>query len=699
MNNIMVKSGVGGNGRNSYSNEGLAKEILEDEFQELSSFFLNIFEMCLQEKMNCKSNKKSLYFVAFITRRCHVLFLIFWNIFCSYMYVPDEERPEYLKGCDIKQMESVVKEHFVTDADILSMGGKFADYYVNTRELPRIIVVDEMLLHGRALNQFLLKLEDSIRNWLKEKYELDDVDSYVVKEKLASAVSLEIYAQNNETILLFSRYQKNLHVSQLCNGKEWRSFSKKIALLVSVSEVNNVAYSWSLRMQNRFLWDMQWEDNREFVRVKTDLQNIRQDNYIWLYPDANAPKAVCTVRVKESFTKGTDGKKLLLSVPFIIMGKRSYKSALHLHEVLVQELKDQPFVKMLSSRDEYIRNYHQAEYYFRWISETNELILSYMMFKLFLQTLPEVTKRELENKDVKEYVDFLQIARNFLYFYEDVDGGTYSYDMEELLSAVWDWEFEEDDFKRYLDLAINDAEELYNSADQKVVIGREDEEQGFCKKGIIYSIENITAGIGIEAERNAHERCSSGVTFSEETLSSWGNYYSLRDILQRYFENMEKNSTVDIYQVLAVLVQEMDLGILGMNAHYDGEHLFTAVRAGEQSLFIKPVRYRDYITVLSKIKSRYGNNRTDIQLDIQRFAEQILKTNPELDKKIFGADMLYQFLEGLWYSGQSLEDWDFFQYDVIDKVNPRDNSEVSMVDCVFEGVMNQVKYMSIYNGL
>lgn len=700
MDDIELRSRILGN-RINYSAESLAREILESEFEEVALFFVKIFEKCLQlEKKGCKAGtESSIYFVAFITRRCHVLFLVYLDIFLSYRNEASEKRPEYLKNYDLDQLERIVKEHFVTDADILSMGGKIADIYTQEGVLPPIIVVDELLLHGRSLNQFLLKFEKSIQTRLENIHTREKLYTLQnLRDALVEAISLYVYAQNDDTLLLFSRYQKCLCVEKKSDAKGWRQFSKKIALLVSVSPINNVAYSWSFRIPAKSFPDMKVNASEGFNLIKTDMQNIRQDNYIWLYPDSSAPKAVCTVRVKESFVRGENGERLLLAVPFIIMGKRSFRSALRLHRTLVEELAEQPFSQLLSSRDDYIENTNEAIFYYRWISETNELLLSYMMFRKFWNALPFSLKNEIG--DIKQYVDFLQISRNFLYPYKNNRKRENDNDvLEKLLYSIWDWEPENDAFEKYMSLAVFDAEELYDSRKVGFSVKRLIEEHEFCQKKIIHDVEDVIAEIGIEAERNAYEKSISGAAFSEETLSIWGNNYSLKDVLRRYCERTWTYDGVDMYQVIAVIVQAMDLGIIGMNARCEKEKLFTTVRAGEQSLFIKPIRYHDYITVLKKIDRKYGYSLANVKIELEDFMKRLRKTMVGSDKDIFETDELYTFLMELHVSGQSLEDWDFSMCDAIDKVSPRNRKEIHAIDEFLEEMITQMRYMAIYNGV
>jgi hypothetical protein len=682
--------------RSSYSAEIFARKILANEFEGVARFFIDVFEKCikLEKKKQEGTEVIGAYFVALITRRCHVLFFIFLDIFLSYREIPEQDWPDYLKGYDLDLFEDIVRKHFVTDEDLLSLGGRIADGYIQDGSLPYIIVLDELLLHGRALNHFLLKLERSLMNRLEDHGETDASE---IKDEVVRMVELNIYVQNKGTLLLFSRYQNCLHVKKVYDEKGWKQFSRKVSVLVSISEINNVAYSWGFQIPEKSLWNMNTNIKSDFVLIRTDLQNIRQDNYIYLYPNVENPKAVCTVRMKESFVSAENGENLLMLVPFIILGRHSFESALKLHKMLKEELVDTRFIKWISSRDEYIESKRGEEFYYRWLSETNELVLCYLLFKKFWNSIAEEDKKKVGN--IQEYVDYLQISRNYMSSCGAINTmNKEENDMEAILESIWEWEPEEGLLEKYLDIATSDAESIYSNS--QIQFKRQPDEQGFCQKKIQYNVEDVIASIGIEAERNAYEKCNSGVIFEEEKLTRCGKNYSLKDVIESYCERINDSEAVDIYQVIAAILQAMDLGLIGMNEYYEEKKLFTMVRAGEQSLFIRAIWFRNFLAVLNEINQRYGHHMEDVRSEIYRFIKQLIKRkNIVLDEENITPQKLLNFISDVKGIGHTLNSWDFLQYDLIDKKNQRTGEEIRVVDFLLDEMVTQMEYMTIYIGV
>ena len=96
-----------------------------------------------------------------------------------------------------------------------------------------------------------------------------------------------------------------------------------------------------------------------------------------MYPNADSPKAVCSVRVIKSYVEDENGKSMMLATPSVILGKSSVKSVMNLHGILKEKYK--------FSDDE------GREY------ETTCFILSCMLFEVFLKSLPESMETQCVN--------------------------------------------------------------------------------------------------------------------------------------------------------------------------------------------------------------------------------------------------------------------------------------------------------------
>lgn len=130
------------------------------EAENFVRFFLSLCLSCLQYIKRGKA-----FVVALVTRRCHVLFEIFWKISHRsgfWEQVQGGYFGEDLKKLTPQDLEKIYLNYFITDNALLASVDQLAKFYQRNKDLPELIIVDELLIHGRALNHFLLELEERL---------------------------------------------------------------------------------------------------------------------------------------------------------------------------------------------------------------------------------------------------------------------------------------------------------------------------------------------------------------------------------------------------------------------------------------------------------------------------------------------------------------------------------------------------------
>lgn len=625
---------------------GLARRILGPDYEGVSRFFAELFCGCFRLE---DSDPKQHFFVAFLTRRCHVLLEIFLKIF-SYLTDPacPDPCPSYLYGIDLSRIKSTVEKHFITDANLITLAGWIAKRYHDSGSFPRVVILDEIILHGRALNSLLLKLESGILQRLEQlEPEFDPLDRSLAVTALSHAVDLQIYAQNNEPLLLLDRYSRRLHTSRLCTPIEIRRLSNGFATLVANGSVNNVACSWNFNLSGAAGQKLEaLPPAPGFVKVETRLKSVSQTCTIWLYPDTSKPKAACVVRWKHGGETPGD----VLMVPVLITDRFPRQNLYRLHKRICEDLGSLKLSFLTRYNDPDIGAANSC--YLRWLSETNDLILSYLMFRRFCGEHFSKTKWT-------RYLDVEILARNYKLIRPD---GTGSSKIIRELKSIWGWIPPcPDQLEQYLDILLDGAQTLWDetmSAGAPLELRRIDAGSPEGRR-LTTAVEDAIASIGYEAEQNACEKYSSGVFLLDETLSDWGKKYSLSEMLARcqaYWRG-PSGGDMDIYTALALIVQEIDLGIISMNPQFDdsADQIYSMMRAGEHSLFIKPTRYRDFVPVLIEISRRCRDCQLDLCLEIRRFVKRLSASLPDLETT---ADELCCFMQDLERVNQKIEDWD-----------------------------------------
>lgn len=203
------------------------------------------------------------------------------------------------------------------------------------------------------------------------------------------------------------------------------------------------------------------------------------------------------------------------------------------------------------------------------------------------------------------------------------------------------------------------------------------------RRDAIFAIEDTIADIGYLAERNAYLNASSQVSLNEETLSEWGDHDSLTTILRRYAQHLEGywapgEGCITLVQAMAVLVHAMDQGLIGMNPVFTRQpnpdykkflqqapELYTEFRAGEQALFLWPLRYKNLLNVMERLEwygNGYGNSDLAIhdfvcvlQAHPEKYESHLMKPNFKLALKL---SKFYQMVNS---TGQHFLDWKFLK--------------------------------------
>lgn len=625
----------------------IARRILRENYEGFSCFFAELFSTCFRLE---DAEARQCFLVAFLTRRCHVLLEIFLNIFAYYAdpTCPDP-LPPYLQNIDLRRIKYIVEKYFVTDSNLITQAGEIAERYHDCGRFPKIIILDEIILHGRAVNSLLLKLECGILRRLEQlEPELDPLDRSLVITQLSHAIDLQIYAQNNEPLLLLDRYSRRLHTKRLCNPIEIRNLSNSFATLVANGNVNNVAYSWNFNISTPEA-KKSWEALSPapgFVKVETKLKSIWQTCCLWPYPNASAPKAVCAIRWKQ----GGEASDDILVVPFLVTDRLPRENLYRLHKKICEDISGKKLSFLTDYNDSDIGAADSSR--LRWLSETNELILSYLMFRRFCQN-------DDSNVQWAKYLETAILARNYkLPFSGEEDRGKIVKELE----SIWTWEPPCPDLlEQYLDILLTNAKPLWNAAESIGVSSGPRRVDGSTPESrrLITAVEDTIASFGYEAEQNACEKYSSSIFFSDETLSDWGRKYSLSEMLIRcgkYLRESSNSSVMDVYSAFALIIQEMDLGIISMNSQYDSsaDQVYSMARAGEHSLFIKPTRYRDFIPVLIQIYKKCHNCQLDLYLEIKQFIKHLSASQPDLGTT---AEELCDFMQDLERTNQKIEDW------------------------------------------
>lgn len=676
--------------------EEAARHILGKYYEDIAAFFLSAYSCCYHQEMQNINGTFTPIKIAFVTRRSNVLMSIFSQIFCYYSCISKEKRPSFFQSfasaCVSMHDVSTVLCHietryFITDSALLAQSGEIADYYISHRRLPYIVIFDELLLHGRALNNLLMRLELSLKERVERQLNPctpEDIDH--LSESFAHAIKVRIFVQSDESLLLSARYQQHIFTTRTRSLLKIRDFSKRFSALVAVAFQNNVAYSWTLRipycckytevLQTRlpFL-------NGFFPRI-TSIQWNEIINYLLPYPNPSQPKAICSIRWRHSCLNTQKADNMLMIVPFIVFGKIPYNNLLRLHGRLIQDLKELN-LQFLTAQDRYLED--NRGFYARWIAETNNLVLNALLCRRFLQAC------HIDDMQVSP-ADLRFMARNFASF--SLEGSSVIQELERL----WQWAGEQCaglQLESYMDLLLEDVPPLW-TCEASHMHEEPLELHGEEGQALLRAVEDAIISIADETELHAYRKSHSSFFLNDETLSNWGKYYSIDEILQKSISSFgQACSLSQRFSILAYIFHEMDLGIIGMNPIYipESAQVYTATRAGEQALFLEPMRYQNFIPVLLEILRRCDRYHLNLYKELQYFMTLIENGSSEL------TNCLYDFILKSEKMGGGLCNWDMIFLPPFNTKFFRTGAECSVSDEFKKNVSIQMDYLEKYSSI
>lgn len=628
--------------------EQTARNILGEYYQDVARYFLCPYLCVSNERPSDKLHARvpPPTKVIFITRRSNVLSALFGEIFRYYAEIPMEKRPEFFQEANLSlaEIDEIEANCFITDSALLAQGKEIADYYVQYQKLPKLYIFDELLLHGRALNNFLIQLEVGISQQVMNRVSGFEVwDKTQFSERLVHAIELQVYVQSDEALLLLARYQQRLNSRNVFPVLKVRELSKRFSMLIALADQNNVGFSWSFRMPYTSINAQKLQSCPEgpgiFYRRATTVQYTEVINYLLPFPNAECPKAIGSVRWRQSSLSMLENENALLLVPFTLYGNVPFKNLLQLHQKIVEDLQALG-LHILTAQDTYL-NYEDT-YHTRWVSEVNDLVLNALMCSRFFQ---QYGISDIDSSDI----DYDFMARNYASFTEDGNS------VKQQLKSLWDWSYQHCNdgmLETYMEILLKGVPPIWESTGEKVSTVLMELSD---RDALLTAVEDTIIEIADATELDAYEKFQNGLLARDDVLSNQNTYYSIYYIFRKLIQKLNgRVSLSQRFSVLAFLLHAMDLGIIGMNPAYqkDSGTVFTATRAGEQARFLKPERYQIYIPVLLEIQKRCEQCHLDLRKEIHRLFEHAESGSSSLP------DLLYVFIKELEAVGDCLQNWD-----------------------------------------
>jgi len=516
-----------------------------------------------------------------------------------------------------RKMEESSSAAFLTDAALFLRCNEMADSYRRCRRFPRILICDDIMIHGRNINHILEGLEAEICRLLAGEYEEDRV-----KAALTSAIHIHVYVRTSTQLLLLGKYEWKFHFIRKEAPSFWHQFASDVASLISCSDVANACYVYTELLSEDTFSSMDIAD----TYIHTVYQNVNQyAKFQYLY-SGDKVKAVFSLRIVQ---KGEyNGYRV---IPFVFLPNLNGEET----DLLFRAVKDRlPDEGQLRGWFTELESLHGK----RTFNELVTLLFSHAVLQEFNEKYKISPEEEETDREIRK------LARN----YNQFGLGETAKLLKGLLQARM---FTIPDLMEILEKAVPDERKVMELEEDK---GRERIEKVIAderKREIKVRVEDYFYNRGWDDEASAYELTKKP-------------YYNIRGWAKRRargccFTLTELNKGYtgqESEYCMAYFLQMMDAGVAAVSSYAPNDVKVVGfaqfAKAGEQSLFIEPLRKNKYIPLLERMEYECKRRGSSIEREIEKYGRAFPdRYTPEFIEE------MQEFVRNLAEIGQSPEDW------------------------------------------
>ncbi len=545
-------------------------------------------------------------------------------------------------------------DNIMSNTALLLCAEEIADYYVITKCFPDILIVDDLLLHGRGISKLINNLEALIIQFIMVGHPREKLEDSL-HSKLRAALNIYVFARNTNGVLLDKQFA--LKAFKQLPASELKTLSQQISRALQQCVVANTSYVLSAELPLAFY-------KKEYAnRRGSDGKSLFQyrGNVLRYYYRNTDNKIFETIRAY--YDVETSLKRTATSL--VIFGNISYfnDGTANGFNSLCRYIADEINKIIPYSRIASILRYNQ-----KLLARARAQMLSYLLsicsyadfYRELISDEPHAIYKALLQSDYKKIITNFdksqklqsEIARLFYSFSHD---SSLEDSIFEALSA----------YIGRVNQTSNVAVQAGSHSRGRWEIAEHSEQydskEGPNSKGDPHEVaEDIFYEIGINSECDANEYARSHRRFDPSVPG--------RDYIhfQKYLDLMKKDE-IGYMTSVACALNLMDSGLLAMNLEVDSENRIQCIlKAGELSTFVLPRRFFVFIPALSIVERGYLRKGFSAETGISKFIDYLQnhcyqeeqgdnQENIELLRKLWRskAAILYMY-----NAGQKFQDWD-----------------------------------------
>lgn len=553
----------------------LGESFLRDEYDGLARFFHNIW-------------KKPHTYVVLFARRCLNLNEIFMQAYAS--------------ECDM----DCNREQIISNSALLLYSDEIADYYHEWGRFPSILIVDDMIYHGRGIVKLLHNLEELVLARVEEirRCELTKDERYYVHRDLASTIDIYAYCVNQQSLLIDDVNLRHLDAETKRYTSELRKLSQQISKFLQAVDEPNTSYVLSSAQYLDF-----GLQSKNWLKQSWSYRGSQQDMFFCVSSLHYASTGFLpSVRIHKKYGDFTSPEVKLTAL--VILGNVTTEKISKICRDIINVLQNYDLNRFQTvSRILKSENILHQKARMQFLS----FLLSVICLRHFYcdmglaKTGPEIKSIDL-NKVACNFA-----RRNDIYF-----------ELFELYGQLNLWQ----DLELLLYRAFSDSAEPFLSRLPKYW----ETNQNFLTDNINSEVELLFSNIGMKSEESAWHTVNSLKRFRLEMLGE-----DLIPLDQYIAEISHRKSTTDISEISAIscMLAQMDNGLMSMNIeaaplYFESNFskLCCVLKAGELATFVMPRYYHQFIPALALVERECWRLVTDRKNAVEQFIHELPEKFP-----------------------------------------------------------------------
>lgn len=576
---------------------------------------------------------------------------------CEWKYVVYMVRRSYMLALIMeeltgKKMEESSDAVFLTDAAFLLRCEELAEEYELNGCFPKILLCDDVCLHGRNFNHYIEALEERL-------YELlSNYDQEEIRNALVEAIRLHVYVRSDGALLLLGRYELRLHHKGRKSAAFLHKISNSFSSLILHADMAYAGYIYSESVSGENIQKIDLQDY-----IGTEYQNTRQYARIGFVGTGEEKKAAFTLRIVQNINQ-----KGYRVIPFVFLPNLNQEETWDLLDNLIFVLREHGI------SEDFCRTLRELEAkpgkrsFNEWLS----LIFSQAVLQEFNEKYQIQPEKKMAEQEIRK------LARN--YNWHNLE------ETESLLKEVIQkCHLRISELSQIIDKSIPSSRKIL-----KLRLEQNQEVSGERQNQIKEKLEDYFYIAGSKEELSAFELAKKPYyptpKRSERVVRECG--FILEELCRGFTE-------AETRYAIAYFLQMMDAGVLSLSSFASNNIIVVGfsqfAKAGEQSLLIRPLRMYEWIPVLAWIQQRCESYDLDIREEMQRYSrsEWCDLSQEQIDKSI-------RFLEEIGTIGQKAEDWNENYLEKKDLVKKRDESKITSVIVFLDKQSQHVKRYEAY---